>query len=269
MIHPDHQEEDAASAYDEVFRLGGYRAANSATDEAFWQHIGINGDCLRTLASYHRDGGSSYFVLHDSSATWEPGAPQLIALHLMRDTRTRTFRFEHLKPALVALAQTWLIHRGCPKDAIRLPPDVGTTPADPLTHALEEHLLDTGAQHTLLGHHTNDLGVPDLPSLTTVLLRAPDTDPDTTARPFRVFVEEADLRAHTHTLREAAFPTYREVLNWLESQESLGPASWLPRSPPRTPRPVGGTGRTTTRPPTGAPPPPGPPAPPRRTGNQP
>lgn len=119
------------------FRLDGYKAVNPHADKAFWQHIAINQNDLTRLAEHHSDDGRhSHYVLHDRTVTWGiPGEPQLIALHLQRIAESRTFRFQHTTLPLPAMAQSWLIARGCPADAIRLPDDMGTASADDTTRA--------------------------------------------------------------------------------------------------------------------------------------
>ncbi|GAA3796649.1 hypothetical protein ACFS5L_02340 [Streptomyces phyllanthi] len=226
--------------YDVNFRIDGYRAADSTVEEAFWIHIALDEDCLHPLAEHHDpDGGHSYFLLHNSAATWgHPGDPQLVPLHLIRDIDSRTFRFEAVELPLPSMAQSWLIARGCPKGAISLPPGMGSTSADALTRELEEQLMDGGDHYALLAHYTNDtVARPE----TTVLLRSLDErDP----QPFRIFVEEADLETRTHTLREGAFATYADALDWLGSRETPLPAphadasrgSFVPRA--KTARPT-------------------------------
>jgi hypothetical protein len=44
--------------------------------------------------------------------------PQVLAVHLQRDHEKRAFSFEKAPLPLPAMAQCWLIHRGCPHDAI-------------------------------------------------------------------------------------------------------------------------------------------------------
>lgn len=99
------------------FRLDGYEPANDHVEKHFWQHIEINQDMLTALAEHHTDDGQhSYYVLHDGSVTWGiPGEPQLVALHLHRDTQERNFRFQHDVLPLPSMAQSWLIARGCPR----------------------------------------------------------------------------------------------------------------------------------------------------------
>ncbi|MFE0187987.1 hypothetical protein [Streptomyces sp. NPDC058989] len=67
-------------------RLDGFDADEKTTD-AFFRQIGVIEDMLVPLAEhYTADGVHSFYVLHDSSATWgQPGIPQYVALHLQRD----------------------------------------------------------------------------------------------------------------------------------------------------------------------------------------
>ncbi|WP_329025803.1 hypothetical protein [Streptomyces sp. NBC_00690] len=210
------------------FRLDGYKAVNPHVDRAFWLHIASNEYDLTLLAKHHRDDGRhSHYVLHDRTATWGiPGEPQLIALHLQRDPAARTFRFEHATLPLPAMAQSWLIARGCPTDSIRrLPDGMGTTPADDTTRALEERLMGDGDHFALLSSYTDDTSAS--PQIT-VLLRAVD---EAGPLPFRVLLEEIDLTDFTHTLREGGFATFGEATSWWENHWQ-GQAVPLPPAPP-------------------------------------
>ncbi|MFB6991372.1 hypothetical protein ACFC0C_16235 [Streptomyces sp. NPDC056178] len=192
------------------FRLKGFEAADERVAEAFWQHIEIEQSDLTVLAEHHApDGQHSHYVLHNGAVTWGiPGEPQIVALHLQRETTSRTFRFEHATLPLPAMAQSWLIARDCPKDAIRLPPELGTTAADKATAALEERLMSDGDHFALLHSYTADTAkVPQI----LVLLRALD---ESAVLPFRILLEEADLSLGTHTLREGGFSTLEAATAW-------------------------------------------------------
>ncbi|MEU3188443.1 hypothetical protein ABZ707_30250 [Streptomyces sp. NPDC006923] len=226
------------------FRLDGYRAVNDAAAEQFCRHITDNEIDLCVLAQHHtHDEQHSYFVLHDEAGTWGvPDEPQIVALHLRRDTRSRTFRFQHARLPLLAIAQSWLIARGCPKDAVRLPPGTGSTPADEATKALEERLQDDGDRFALLTSYTDDSSTKPQ---TTVLLRAVA---ERTTFPFRVLLEEADLLSGTHTLRESAFTDLSAVSDWWDQRRSGGVMPLLP------PPPSGDLFRSPELPPPPAPP---------------
>ncbi|MGW6742816.1 hypothetical protein ACWGDX_19190 [Streptomyces sp. NPDC055025] len=208
-------------------RLDGYNAVNDAVKERFWQTIGIQQDMLTPLAEHHtEDARHSCYVLHDRSATWGiPGEPQLVALHLSRAPDTLTFRFERAELPLPTMAQSWLIARGCPPDGIRLQPGMWNTPADEATRTLEERLLSDGDHFALLTSYTDDIS--DTPQ-TTVLLRAID---ERLPQPFRVLLEEADLDAGTHTLREGTFASYGAATAWWKQWWS-GEDITLPSAPP-------------------------------------
>ncbi|MEU2874112.1 hypothetical protein ABZ769_33775 [Streptomyces olivoreticuli] len=213
------------------FRLDGCEAVNERVQEAFWRHIESDQDMLTVLADHHTDGDQhSYYVLHNGAVTWGiPGDPQLVALHLQRDTDRRAFRFEHAEMPLPAMAQSWLIARGCPKDAIRLPPGMGTVPADDATRALEERLMEEGDHFALLTSYTDD----DVAqSQTTVLLRALD---ERTPMPFRIVLEEVDTDSRTHTLREGGFRTFEAATEWWDNRWA-GEGVPLPTAPPPAPR---------------------------------
>ncbi|WP_411574853.1 hypothetical protein [Streptomyces fradiae] len=190
---------------------------------AFDSMVGVGQDMLTPLATHHSaDGVHSYYVLFDGSVTWGiPGAPQLMALHLQRDRDQRTFSFEGERLPLPSMAQSWLIHRGCPPDAIGLDPELGPPAADEATRALERRLAGDG-DHFAMGYsYTRD--DPD-DMLTVVALRALD---ERAPSPFRVLVEEVDTDAWTHTLREGGFDTKEEALHWCFSRLD-GEAGSLP-----------------------------------------
>lgn len=204
-------------------RLDGFEAADEQTDEAFWHAIEIEQDMLTVLAEHHTDEGSaSYHVLHNGAATYGiPGEPQVVALHLQRDLAARTFRFECTHVPLPAMAQSWLISRGCPPHVIHLPPGTGTAPADETTRVLEERLMGDGDRFALLASYTND--DPDS-ILTLVVLRALD---ERAPYPFRVLHEDVDTDTWTHTLREGGFATAEDALQWYE-ERLAGNAGPLP-----------------------------------------
>ncbi|MFD7320615.1 hypothetical protein ACFV9D_05910 [Streptomyces sp. NPDC059875] len=211
-------------------RLGGFEAADQQIEEAFWHAIGIELDMLTPLAEHHTpDGTTSFYVLHNGAATWGiPGEPQLVALHLRRDLKAQTFRFDHTELPLPALAQSWLIHRGCPPEAIGLTPGMGPAPADEATQALERRLARDGDHYALGYSHTRD--DPDDPVIL-VALRALD---ERAPLPFRIVVEELDTDACTYTLREGGFATVGEALQWC-ADRLCGEARSLPPVKPAAP----------------------------------
>ncbi|WP_198351820.1 hypothetical protein [Streptomyces typhae] len=229
------------------FHLDGYEAVNDDVAELFWQHIDIEATELTVLAEHHTDDRRhSYYVLHNRAVTWGmPGEPQLVALHLQRDTQARTFRFEHEQLPLVPMAQSWLIARGCPKDAIGLRPDRGTDPADEATKALEERLASDGDHFALVTSYTSD-DDPDRVQITVLLAAIDEKVPPR----FRVLLQEVDIDHWTHTLREGGFATYEEATDWWQAHwwgeevplPSAQPATRqtaptaLPRTPTSAPR---------------------------------
>ncbi|MFF3501158.1 hypothetical protein [Streptomyces sp. NPDC003247] len=200
---------------------------------AFHRAIGVKDDMLDVLAQHHTtDDTRSYYVLYDRTATWDhPGRPQIVALHLRRDHQSRTLRFEQETLPLPSMAQSWLIHRGCPPEAIALDPELGTVPADSATRALERRLVDGGDHYALGWSYTRD--DPD-DHVTLAALRALD---ERAPSPFRVLVEEVDRQAWTHTLREAAFDTVHEAMTWCYDRLS-GTTVPLPPIRPKLPSPL-------------------------------
>ncbi|MFE1197258.1 hypothetical protein ACFW6E_31590 [Streptomyces olivaceoviridis] len=197
-----------------VFRVDGLDAEQ--TSMSFYQVIGVKDDMLDPLAEHHSaDDARSFYVLYDRAATWDhPGVPQYVALYLQRDHQKRTFRFEQTPLPLPSMAQSWLIHRGCPPESIACDPERGTAPADNATRALEQRLMRQGDHYALGWSYTRD--APD-DCVTLAVLRALD---ERAPSPFRVVVEEVDIQAGTHTLREGGFETVEEALQWCD--ERLG-----------------------------------------------
>ncbi|MEU3553353.1 hypothetical protein [Streptomyces fragilis] len=196
------------------YRLDGYAPADTWIKTLFRQVFEMEQHTLAVLAEHHTpDNTHSYFLLHDTAATWgPPNTPQVLALHLRRDTTASTYRFEHARLPLAAMAQSWLIQRGCPADAIMLGPDVGTDPADDTTRALEQRVREDADRFSFLDNYIRD--DPD-DMVTLVVLRSRDeSDP---AR-IRVLCEEADLDAGTHTLREGGFANVADALDWCEAR---------------------------------------------------
>jgi hypothetical protein len=190
----------------------------------FYRQVAEREDMLVPLAEHHTADGvvHSFYVLFDRTATYgHPGMPQYVAVHLQRDQAKRTFAFEWALLPLPAMAQSWLIHHGCPRDAIGLNPEMGTPPADEATQALEGRLAGDGDHYAMGYSYTRD--DPD-DMVTVVALRALD---EQALSPFRVVVEEVDTDTWTHTLREGGFATVEEALQWCDDR-LMGEAGPLP-----------------------------------------
>ncbi|WP_432012659.1 hypothetical protein [Streptomyces cucumeris] len=187
----------------------------------FYRKVGVHEDMLVPLAEHH-EGPHSYYVLFDRSATYGyPGASQVLAVYLKRDYEKGTFSFEQAPLPLPAMAQSWLIHRGCPPDEIGLDSVWGPPSADEATRALERRLAGDGDHYAMGYSYTSD--DPD-DMVTVVALRALD---DRAPSPFRVIVEEVDTDMWTHTLREGGFDTVGQALQWCDDRLA-GEAGPLP-----------------------------------------
>ncbi|MGW7362451.1 hypothetical protein ACWGI8_03275 [Streptomyces sp. NPDC054841] len=212
----------------------------------FYRQVAVREDMLVPLAEHHTPNGAhSYYVLFDRTATYgHPGMPQYVAVHLKRDREKETFDFEQALLPLPAMAQSWLIHRGCPHDAIGLDPELGPPPADEATRALERRLAGDGDHYAMGYSYTAD--DPD-DMVTVVALRALD---ERAPSPFRVVVEEVDTDAWTHTLREGGFDTVGEALQWCDDRLT-GEAGPLPpvRPAAAASRPTGVAKAPAPRPP--------------------
>ncbi|MFC5897476.1 hypothetical protein [Streptomyces ramulosus] len=195
--------------------------ADEEVSRDFYREVGIHEPELVPLAQHHV-GAHSYYVLFDRSATYgHPGDPQYVAVHLKRDPEKKAFSFEHATMPLPAMAQSWLIHRGCPHDGIGLDPQMGPPPADETTRALERRLAGDGDHYAMGYSYTKD--DPD-DMVVVVALRALG---EQVPSQFRVVVEEVDTEAWTHTLREGAFDTAGEALQWCDDRLT-GEAGPLP-----------------------------------------
>ncbi|MGW1224851.1 hypothetical protein [Streptomyces sp. NPDC002530] len=197
----------------------------------FYRTIGASE--LVPLAEHH-DGPHSYYVLHDRSAVWgHPGAPEVLAVHLRRDHADGTFTFDQAPLPLAAMAQSWLIHRGCPPEAIALDPGLGAPPADDATRALEQRLAGDGDRYAMGYSYTSD--DPD----DMVIVVALHALGEGTLSPFRVMVQEVDADTWTRTLREGGFDSADEAVQWCTARIA-GEAGPLPPVRPTTaPFPAG------------------------------
>ncbi|MFJ6811402.1 hypothetical protein ACIQRK_36300 [Streptomyces anulatus] len=213
----------------------------------FFLHVSVNQDSLVPLAEHHTpDGADSYYVLFDRSATYgHPGDPHYLAVHLRRDRQRSTFDFEHAPLPLVPMAQSWLIHRGCPSEGIAPTHEYGPRPADDATRALERRLMGDGNRFAMGHSYTRD--DPD-DMVTVVVLRALD---EQAPSPFRVLVEEVAADGDTYTLREGGFNRVEDAWQWCNEWHS---GTAVPLPPVRPGVTVGRLTGTTTAP---APRPPG------------
>ncbi|MEU1906578.1 hypothetical protein [Streptomyces hygroscopicus] len=199
----------------------GFAPADEVTAEAEGD-LDVWGDSYDSLAEHHTaDGKHSFFLLHDSLATWGiPGEPQLISLQIIRDLQARTFRIDQARQPTVPFAQRWLINRGCPSQAIQLPQGEHIVPADTLTSHLEDQIRSSGDRYDIEDHFTCDWRVP--PYETWVMVH--DRHPGSTDLPVRIFLEASDLTTFTYTLREGAFRDSSSARTWLCDRDAPLPA---------------------------------------------
>ncbi|MFE3391161.1 hypothetical protein [Streptomyces anulatus] len=211
----------------------------------FFHHVSVNQDMFVPVAEHHTpDGADSYYVLFDRSATYgHPGDPHYLAVSLRRDRQRLTFDFEHAPLPLVPMAQSWLIHRGCPSEGIALTHEYGPRPADDATRALERRLMGDGNRFAMGYSYTRD--DPD-DMVTVVVLRARD---DQAPSPFRVLVEEVAADGDTYTLREGGFNRVEDAWQWCNERNSGTAAPLPPVRPAATAGRPTGTTTTTPRPP--------------------
>ncbi|WP_093788777.1 hypothetical protein [Actinacidiphila guanduensis] len=224
----------ASTQFPEVdFHLADF-GPDDQVNHAFDEHIAADQDYLVALAEHHTADGHSYYVLCDESATYDrPGTPEIVALHLRRDRDNKTFDFEYMRLPLPAMAQSWLVHRGCPPDAIGLDPGLGPPPADEATRSLEQRLAGDG-DHFALGYSYTSDNPGD--RVIVVALRALD---EPAPSPFRVLVHEIDAETWTHTLREGGFDTMHEALQWCRDRLADRAGPLPPVRPAAVNRPAG------------------------------
>ncbi|MDJ0465740.1 glycosyl hydrolase [Streptomyces sp. H27-C3] len=169
-----------------------------------------------TVLAEHRTtpyGSHSFVVAHDGSATWGvPGAPQIAAIKVARDLSLNTFTFESTYHSSVPFAQNWLIEQGCPPEPISQIGDGFTQPADDLTTRTEQQIHSSGSRYEVLDSDTRDYG----PAENWTMVK----DSAAAKAPIRVFLEKADLKAGTYTLREGAFADEDAAHHWLEDRSS-------------------------------------------------
>ncbi|MFF7438995.1 hypothetical protein [Streptomyces sp. NPDC008122] len=173
----------------------------------------VESSSYKVLGEY-RTWTDAYFVLYDEGAPWGiPGAPQLRTVHVARDLQARTFKIDTTEIPLVAMAESWLIARGCP-DGIVDP--TRYQPADTTTRALEARIRRDGDHFAVLTSYSDDQR--DAPE-TAVMLRSLDPK----VRPeFRILLERVDMTAGTHTLREGGFTTYEQAVEWWNAWSNEG-----------------------------------------------
>ncbi|MEE4543998.1 hypothetical protein V2S66_18730 [Streptomyces sp. V4-01] len=235
----DRQRPSRKFIFSRALRTKGFKAAGETTDRL--HTFLLNEPEYVLLTSCHK-GYESFAVLFDSSATWDiPGTANLVAVHVVRDPMWRTFDFDTAALPMVGLAQQWLVARGCPPEAIVLPPERASQPADQQSAALETHLRTSPGRYTLLDHYTDDGG----PFESWAMLR--DTHPDSAGTPVRIFIELAVIGAGTYTLREGGFADEDAAQEWLDERPGpLPPALRTSRpgaaSRPAVPPPPGASG---------------------------
>ncbi|MBU7598902.1 hypothetical protein JGS22_015080 [Streptomyces sp. P38-E01] len=196
----------------------------------FWTDIGLHADMMTPLAHHHIPA-TSYYVLFDRSTEHgHPNQPPYLALQIRRSQES--FTYEARRLPLPSMAQSWLIHRGCPAEAISLRTDLGPEPGNQETVALERRLVSDG-DHFAMGYCFTRADPSD--PFTVVALRALDDRPV----PYRVLVEEIDYKTWTYTLREIGCESVGDALRRCEDR-ILGRAKSSGRSSPVSAQPLTG-----------------------------
>ncbi|MGV9427999.1 glycosyl hydrolase [Streptomyces sp. NPDC003656] len=199
------------------FHLRGLKAVDAASavaERRFWR------EDLRLLAEHHSaDGSHSYVVAHDSSITWGMrGEPQLAAIKVTRNLSLKTFTLDSAYHANPPFAQNWLIERGCPPEQITQSSGNYMKAADDLTLQVEQLIRESGARYKVLDTQTWEFGGCETWTLV--------HDSGAGQAPIRLFLEEADSKTFTYTMREGAFADTGAARSWLDDRD--GP---LPEPP--------------------------------------
>ncbi|GAA3904222.1 hypothetical protein GCM10022244_12980 [Streptomyces gulbargensis] len=143
-------------------------------------------------------------------------------MHLSRDLDARTFEVGTQEFPLFAMAESWLLDRRCPPDAIGAP-DVYVA-ADALTRALENRVRRDAVRFTMLDSYTDDGASPQV----VVMLCSPGPEAEA---PFRILWERYDVASGAHTLREGGFATYDEASAWWNAWQQGDPPPLRPPAP--------------------------------------
>ncbi|MEV7393733.1 hypothetical protein [Streptomyces sp. NPDC091215] len=213
------------------YRLDDFQAATERIEDDFFS-VTLSDDIFVPFSEHHSaDGRDSYLLLYDRSAIWDiPGAAAYVTLHIIRNVEQRTFDFASERHPVVPLAQNWLIRRGCPQEAAEVSHGHGPRPADALTARLEDLLrTNPGNRYEVLDHYTDnpcsfDVGVE-------VRTLVHDRHPESSAAPYRLFLEETTKDMRTYTVREGVFASAEEADTWVVERNSPLP---LAPAPPHT-----------------------------------
>ncbi len=203
--------------------VGSLQPADEASRVDF-EALVLSDDLYTVLAEHHEVRGQhSYWIAHDPSAVWgPPGEPHLIAIFIHRRHDRGYFTCTFSTHALLALAQRWLIRRGCPESGTQPLDTVDhPAPADEVTCRIEKTLRSPSGRLEVLDHYTREPRTAQEHFAVHVLAHAPGFP-----GPFRIFCEL--LRPDfTYMLREGAFPDRKTADNWLELWHT-DPATPLP-----------------------------------------
>ncbi|MGP3775450.1 hypothetical protein ACTWJ8_31985 [Streptomyces sp. SDT5-1] len=216
-------------ALEHDYRLSGFQAATEQIEDDFFRST-LSEDMLLSLATHHSaDDRDSYLLFFDRAAIWDdaPGQAEYVALHITRDTGSRTFDFAVERAPVLPLAQNWLVQEGCPPDTTLVADNHGPRPADALTSQLEARLrTDTDGRYEVLDHFTDNPSAFD--SGTEVRTLTYDHHPDSTSAPYRLFLEETDKNFQQYTVREGAFPSAEAADEWAIARDSALPFAPAP-----------------------------------------
>ncbi|MGH4028727.1 hypothetical protein ACQB60_07305 [Actinomycetota bacterium Odt1-20B] len=212
------------------YRIDGYEPANERIEDDFYL-VTSSDTMFVPLADHHStDGRHSYLVCYDASAIWDlPGTAEYVAFHITRDIAQRTFTFDYARHPVAALAQNWLIHEGCPPEAIELTDPNGPRPADALTTRLEDQLrANRDGRYTVIDHYTDNPASLDVGVEVRAFVH--DSHPDSASAPYRLFLEETAKDLRSYTLREGAFATAEAADDWAMERSSPLPLAPAPPS---------------------------------------
>jgi hypothetical protein len=181
--------------------------------------LGVVSECV--------SGSHTWVVLwHHFFEEAYPDQSHLLAVHVVRDDASRTFRYATCEIPILALAQQWLVGRGCPPGALKRNRHYSAE-ADASSQSIETRLTRSPHRYALADHGT--VYDPDPPGSWAIIR---DKAPASSATQWQVLVESAGAEQGTYVLRERSFPTRKQAEHFVEQ---LPTVQWpLAADPPRT-----------------------------------
>lgn len=203
------------------FDLENWTPANDDVAETIEELCLDEADLRLVTAQITPDGREEFLALADSSAPYAHGGyPGLRAVHITRDSPTRTVRVECAGAASLAHAEGWLLDRGADPELLARDPDQ-LQPADPTTREIEKRTREAGNRLRVVDHYSDydtHQGIE-----TWILMHDEAIDIE---MPFVVHIEQELPELGVYSVREGHFPDRDTAMGWIATRE--GP---LPQAP--------------------------------------